>query len=318
MFTYLVFWPWFAGLVFLTAGLVAIRKELVTTRGLDKVILLGPIFVAAPLAVFSADHFTTPHDIAQMVPDWVPWHLFWAYFVGCALLATATTLVAMRFVRLSTALLGVMFFLFVAMMDVPAAISTPRDRLGWNLVLREAAFGGGAWALAGNLGRESRTGKRNWMVLIGRVCIALAVIFYGVEQLLHPELAPGVPDTDLTPAWVPLHALWGYPVGAILLVAGVALLLNKRARLAATAIGMVMALLSALLYVPILALTRDPSLMTRGINVVFDTLFFGGFALAVARAMPAKSFELEQEGGASKLGLGGGVRAAETAERFGE
>ena len=282
MFTHLVFWPWFAGLTFLVAGLVAVRKELLAAHGLDKVIALGPVFVAAPLAVFSADHFTTPHDIAQMVPDWVPWHLFWAYFVGCALLATATTLVAMKFARLSTTLLGVMFFLFVAMMDVPAAISDPGNRLGWNLVLREAAFGGGAWALAGSLG------KRSWMVLISRFCIGIAVMFYGVEQLLHPELAPGVPDTDLTPAWVPLHALWGYPVGALLLVAGVALVINQRARVAGASIGAVMALLSALLYLPILVPTRDPSLMTRGINVVFDTLFFGGFALLLARALPAE------------------------------
>ncbi len=289
MFTYTVFWPWFAGVIFLAAGLVAVRKELISARGLDKLIVLGPVFVAAPLAVFSADHFTTPHDIAQMVPDFVPWHLFWAYFVGCALLATAITLVTMKFTRLSMTLLGVMFFLFVLMMDIPAAVGSPRDRLGWILALREAAFGAGAWALAGSLGRESQTGKPNWMVLIGRFFIAIATSFYGVEHLLHPEVAPGVPDSLLTPVWVPLHSLWGYPVGVLLLVAGVALLLNKRPRLAATAIGAVMTLLSAFLYTPILALTRDPSQMVQAINFIFDTLFFGGFALLVARAMPQEN-----------------------------
>ncbi len=287
MFTQPVFWPWFAGLVFITVGLVAFRKKFMAARGLDKLIVLGPVFVAAPLAVFAADHFTAPHDIMQMVPDYMPARLFWAYFVGCALLATATSLIAMKCVRLSSTLLGIMFLLFVLMMDLPAAIADPRTRLTWNLVLRESAYAGGAWALAGSLGRESQTGKPNWMVLIGRITLAIASIFYGVQQILHPELAPGVPDVDLTPAWAPLHSLWGYPVGTLLLVAGGALLFNKYPRTAAASIGGVMTLLTVLLYVPLLALTRDPAQMNRDINIVFDTLFFGGMALLVARACRA-------------------------------
>jgi hypothetical protein len=234
VFTHFVFWLWFAGLTFLIAGLVVVKKELITARGLDKLIALGSVFVAAPLATFGAEHFVDARDIMQLVRVWMPAHLFWTYFVGCALLSAATSLVAIKFVRLSATMLGVMFFLFVLMVDLPFAIAHPGNRLAWNFVLRESAFAGGAWALVGSQSLESRTGKRNWMVvdwmiLIGRLCVALAAIYFGVEQLLHPEFSPGVPDTKLTPAWVPLHTLWGYPVGAFLLVAGVALLLNKKA-----------------------------------------------------------------------------------------
>lgn len=293
MFTHLVFWLWFAGLTFLIAGLVAVRKELVAARGLDKLIALGPVFVAAPLATFGAEHFVDARLIMQLVPVWMPARLFWTYFVGCALISAAISLVAMKFVRLSATLLGVMFFLFVLMMDLPGAIADPGNRLTWNFVLRESAFAGGAWALAGSQSPESQTEKRNsmianWMILIGRFFAALAAIYFGVEQLLHPEFTPGVPDTKLTPAWVPLHALWGYPVGALLLVAGTALLLNKWPRTAATWIGVVMTLLTVFLYLPILAVTRDPSLMTDAINFVFDTLLFGGMALLVATALPAE------------------------------
>jgi len=287
MFTHFVFWLWFAGLTFLIAGLVAVRKELVAARGLGKLIALGTVFVATPLATFGAEHFVDARLIMQLVPVWMPARLFWTYFVGCALISAATSLVAMRFVRLSATLLGVMFFLFVLMMDLPFAIAHPGNRLAWNFVLRESAFAGGAWALAGSQSQEPRTGRRNWMILIGRFFVAIAVIYFGVEQLLHPEFAPGVPDSKLTPAWVPLHALWGYPVGAFLLVAGTALLLNKWRRSAAASIGVVMTLLTVFLYLPILAVTRDPSLMTDAINFVFDTLLFGGMALLIARALPA-------------------------------
>jgi uncharacterized membrane protein len=284
MFTHLVLWPWLVGLVFLAGGLAVIRKELITAQGLhrrieDKWIELGPVFVAAPLAVFATEHFVAARAMAQIVPVWMPARLFWAYFVGCALIAAASSLVAMKFVRLSATLLGVMFLLFVLMLELPFAISHPGDRLGWNFVLRETSFAGGAWALAGN---------QNWMILFGRFSLAAAVTYFGFEQVLHPEFTPGVPDVKLTPAWVPLHAMWGYPVGAFLLVAGPALLININSRIAACWIGVLMTLLTALLYLPILALTRDPSQMTDAINFVADTLMFGGMALLVAGALPAE------------------------------
>jgi uncharacterized membrane protein len=294
VFTHLVFWLWFAGLIFLIAGFVTSGKELVTAHGLDKLIALGPVFVAAPLAVFGAEHFVDARDIMQLVPAWMPAHLFWTYFVGCAWIAAATSLVSMKFVRLSATLLGMAFFLFVLMMDLPGAISEPGNRIGWSLALRQLAYAGGAWALAGSLSLGAQTDKRNsmiahWLILFGRFSVAIAVIFYGVEQLLYPQFAPGVPDTKLTPAWVPLHALWGYPVGAFLLVAGAALLFNKRPRTAAASIGALMTLLTLFLYSPIWAVTRDPSQMTEAINFVFDTLFFGGMALLVSRALPVRS-----------------------------
>lgn len=292
MFTHLVFWPWFTGLTFLIAGLIAVRKELVAARGLDKLIVLGPVFVAAPLATFGAEHLVMPQVMREGVPVWMPARLFWAYFVGFALIAAATSLVANRFIRLSGTLLGVMFLLFVLMIHLPNALAEPKDRLGWTIVLRETAFAGGAWALAGSWTRGARTGTWKWMIVFGRLSMAFAAIFFGIQQLLHADFAPGVPSAKLTPAGVPLHAWWGYPVGAVLLVTGVALLLNsvhhQRPRTAGVWIGVLMTLLTAGLYLPILLMTRDPSQMIEAINYVFDTLMFGGMALLVARAMSAE------------------------------
>ena len=284
MFTHSVFWLWFVGLVFLAGGLAAVRKELIAAKGLDRWITLGPVFVGAPLAVFGTEHFIATRDIMQLVPAWMPARLFWTYFVGCGLIAAATSLVTRKLVRLSTTLLGVMFFLFVLMMDLPFAVAHPGNRMGWNFVLRESAFAGGAWAFAGSQRPESQAEKLALMILIGRLCLALAAIYFGVEQLLHPEFQPGVPDTKLTPAWVPLRAFGGYPVGAFLLVAGAALLIDLRPRIAAASIGVLMALLTVCFYLPVLAATREPSQMIEAINFVFDTLLFGGMALLVARA----------------------------------
>lgn len=284
MITQPVLWPWLLGLLFLAAGLLVNRRALVAARGLDGWSELGQVFVAAPLAVFAGEHFTAAASMAPMVPGWLPEHLFWVYFVGSAWIAGAISLVAIRFVRLSATLLGVMFLLIVLTMDVPFAIGHAGDRLAWNFVLRETAFAGGVWALAGSLNLQP--GVRSWMVLFGRLSLAIAVIYFGLEEMSHAGLLPGVPDVKATPAWVPLHALWGYPAGTFLIAAGAALLLNFRPRVAAASIGMMMTLLTAFLFLPMLVINRDPALMIEGINYVADTLMFGGTALLVAGALP--------------------------------
>jgi hypothetical protein len=110
--------------------------------------------------------------VPEMVPSWMPAHLFWAYFVGCALFAAATSLTVRKFVRLSFTLLGLMFFLFVCMMPIPNPLADPKNRFAWAYALRDLSFAGGAWALA------------------GRIVIAIAAIFFAVEFFLHPEFAP--------------------------------------------------------------------------------------------------------------------------------
>src|SRR5580658_9264430 len=143
------FWKCLAGLVYLVAGVLILRKDIRSARGWDKLIALGYVFIAVPLAVFAPEHFGGPMGVPDMLPSWMPAHLFRAYFVGCALFAAATSLTVRKFVRLSSTLLGSMLFLFVCMMHIPYALAHPGDRFGWAYVLRDLSFAGGAWALAG-------------------------------------------------------------------------------------------------------------------------------------------------------------------------
>ena len=145
---------------------------------------------------------------------------FWAYFVGCALFAAAASLALRKYVRLSSALLALMFFLFVCMMHVPNALADPKDRFGWAIVLRDLSFAAGAWALAGLHSRASSPQLSKWMILSGRIVIGIAAIFFAAELFLHPEFAPGFPLELMTPSWVPFPRVWGYLSGAILLAAG--------------------------------------------------------------------------------------------------
>jgi uncharacterized membrane protein len=277
----------FAGLIYLVAGVFVLRKEIGAARGWDKLIALGPVFFAASLAAFAPEHFYGgPEYIQSMAPRWMPLHSFWPYFVGGALLAAATSLVLRKFVRLSATLLGLMFFLFVCMIYLPSLLAHLKSRLAWILMLRDLSFAAGAWALAGLLSRSSSPRQSRWMILFGRIVIAIAAIFFAVQHFLHPEFAAGVPLPKPTPPWVPFGPFWDYLAGAILLSAGAALLIHRKARTAAASIGLLMTLLTLLLYVPMLVMASQPVQINEGINYVADTLLFAGAALLVAGALP--------------------------------
>ena len=279
-------------LLFLIA-LWAAKTDIARASGLDKVVGLSNLCFALPLAVFGAEHLSAAEFIQQGVPSYVPWHLFWAYFVGFALLAASLSIATKIQVRWSGLLFGIMMFLFVAMMDIPGALAKPGDRFGWTLLLRELAFGGGGWILAGTAmrepGRESNPAAPAFFVTTGRVLTGIAALFYGVETFLHPLGMPGIPLEKLMSEWIPARPLIGYLTAAILVVAGAAILLAQKTRMAATYLGTWIVLLVVFIYGPILvASLLDPSTAVKveGLNYFFDTLLFAGTILALARATP--------------------------------
>jgi uncharacterized membrane protein len=286
MLTSTNFWMGFAGLVYLAAGVFILRKEIRAARGWDKLITLGCVFIAVPLAIFAPEHFHGPVFVQSMVPSWMPGHLFWVYFVGCSLLAAATSITVRKFVRLSSTLLGSMFFLFVCMIYLPSALVHFKDRFAWTYALRDLSFAAGAWALAGLNSRDSSPQQSKWMILFGRIVIATAAIFFAVQHFLHPAFAPGVPLELMTPSWVPFPSVWGYLAGAILLAAGIWLALNKKSRLAAASIGALMTAFTLFLYMPILISAHGTSEINEGLNYVADTLLYAGAALVLASALP--------------------------------
>jgi len=290
------FWMCFAGLIYLAAGVLILRKDIGAAGGWDKLIALGPVFIAVSLAAFAPEHFRGPEFVRDMVPSYMPARMFWVYFVGCALLAAATSLTVRKFVGLSSALLGLMFFLFVLMLYLPSAIRHPGNRFAWAYALRDLSLCAGAWALAGQYSRATMPRQSKAMILFARMVFATAGIFYAVEHFLHPEFAPGVPLELTTPAWVPFASVWGYLSGAILLVAGAALALNKRPRIAAASIGAWMTVLTLSLYMPILIFARGGPApeFNDAINYVADTLLYAGAALALASALPRNPESVEK------------------------
>jgi len=272
-------------LLFLIAVWAA-KTDIVQASGLDKIVVLSNLCFALSLAAFGAEHLAAAKFIQMGVPSYVPWHLFWAYFVGVALLAASLSIATKIEVRWSGLLFGIMLFLFVAMLHIPRVYANPRDRIAWAVAVRDMSFAGGGWILAAGAMREDGKGK---LIPVGRMLVGIAAIFYGVETFLHPLGMPGVPLEKLMPAWIPARPLIGYLTAAILVGAGAAILLAKNTRMAATYLGTWIVLLVVFIYGPVLiAALADPStdVKVEGLNYFFDTLLFGGTILALASATP--------------------------------
>ena len=283
-----VFWAYFAGAALLAIGLaIVIKNEVSQAHGLDKIVVFGRLVYAIPMAVFATEHFTDAQDVSRIVPSWIPAHRFWVYLVGTALIAAAVSIIVKRQARLAATLLGIMLCLFVVSIHIPRVVANPRDRFAWAVALRDLAFSGGAFAFAGAQMKARTAGGVPGLVTLGRFFVGIPAVFFGVEHFLHPEFAPGVPLEKVTPAWIPGRLFWAYLAGAVLVVAGASIVLSKRARLAATYLGIMIFLLVLFVYLPILA--ANPSDIGVGLNYFFDTLAFSGAALVLADAMPGEA-----------------------------
>ena len=274
-----------AGAAILLIGAPAAKKEMAHARGLDRIVALGSLCFAIPLAVFGALHLSSPGFVLPIVPPFVPARMFWVYLVGGALIAAALSIATNIGVRWSGLLFGIMMFLFVAMIHLPGALSRPHDRIIRTIVFREMSFGGGGWILAGYAWDARGRGRK--LAAVGAVFVTLALIVFGVEHFLHATGLPGVPLAKEMPAWIPGRVLIDYVTGAALLFAGGCVLLNRKTRTVATSVGGWLLLLVLVLYGPLMIRALfDPGVgvQVEGINYFADTLLFAGVILALAKA----------------------------------
>lgn len=279
-----VFWPYFAGAVILLLGLFAARKDLSLARGKEKLLILGRVFFAVPMAVFAAQHFTTTKFVSQLIPAWIPAHVFWTYFVGTALLAAALSIAIKKQARLAAALLGIMLILFELTLHIPHIMAHPRDMLMWAVAFRDLAFSGGALAFAATQTEKWRAEGQFALIPIARIFISVPTIFFGVAHLLHPEFLPAVDIDQRTPLWIPAHSLLAYLAGAVFVVLGTALVLNLKTRLVATYLGLAVLVLLAFVYLPMVI--AKPSDIDNSLNYFVSTLAFSGVAFLLASAIP--------------------------------
>lgn len=116
----------------------------------EKMVALGLLCFAVSLPVFGIQHFIYYDYVASVIPGWIPWHLFWAYFVGIAFFFACVSIITKVKVRLAAALLGIMFGTWVLIVHAPRVANHLHNRPEWTSLFICVAMCGGAWLATGS------------------------------------------------------------------------------------------------------------------------------------------------------------------------
>jgi hypothetical protein len=308
-----VFWPYFFGAAILIIGLArSAKNDFREARGQEKLIWLGPLLFAIGMAIFGGDHLVAAKFIAMGIPSWIPGHLFWAYFVGVALLAASLSLVTRIQWRLAALLLGIMIFLFVLILHIPALFALPHDKTRLTIALRDLALSGGALAIGASQTEQGRSKlAAGWLhasrlqifsvklSVVTRFLVAIPIAVFGIDQLLYPTFAPGIPQENSAffvtmPAWIPGHVFWAYLSGAVFVACAFGILSRKYARFAAMLLGASVLVSVLFVYVPLTV--ANASDVANGLNYLAIHLALAGAALLLAGSLPARVQHMPHNG----------------------
>jgi uncharacterized membrane protein len=139
------------GGAFVIASCFVEKNENTLIRFLGKIAPLGPILFSITMISFGIIHFQYAKDVAEYVPSWVPFRLFWAYFCGAALICSGLAIILKIKVELVATLLGTMIFIWFAILHVPRVMLSPVAYLGSEITsaLIALAYSGIAFVIAG-------------------------------------------------------------------------------------------------------------------------------------------------------------------------
>ena len=118
----------------------------------------NPLPPLNPLSI--ALGITNASFVAQ-TGDWLPGHLFWAYFTGCAFIAAGIAVLTNLYARLAVTLSVLQVALFLVLVWLPIVATGSKDPFQWSETILNVALLAGGWVIA-----DSYCGTR-WFVING-------------------------------------------------------------------------------------------------------------------------------------------------------
>ena len=257
----------------------------------------GRAFFAIGLTGIGIQQFQYAEFRPVILPSWpAGWQSFaaGAWISGLALLIAALFILVKKNAEKVCLLLGLFFFLFfIAFHAVSLIFFNPYSfHLGsWTDALKELAFSGGSFVLAGSYLQEmpdtvNQTrffGFLEKCIPSGRIFFSVMMIAFGIDHFLYTDFV-----ATLVPVWIPGPVFWTYFAGIALIGSGLGMILKIKLFRVAWLTGWMLFLWLILLHIP-RAIT-DPH-MAKGNEVtsVFEALAFSGVAFVIAGMQMSKS-----------------------------
>jgi uncharacterized membrane protein YphA (DoxX/SURF4 family) len=124
-----------------------------------KLATAGRYLFAISMIIFGVQHFMLAEFIASLIPGWMPARLFLAYFTGVAFIAAGLAIATGVLARLGSALLGVMFLLWVLLLHGPRVAAALRNDDEWASLFVALAISGGGFIIAQGAQKKSNLAR---------------------------------------------------------------------------------------------------------------------------------------------------------------
>lgn len=183
--------------------------------------------------------------------------------------------------------LGFYFFALIIVSHIPYLLFVYPHKLShlgsWGDVLKELAFCGGAFVMAGSFSNNSLPSNKSIfvetipekLIPVGRTFFCTTIILFGCNHFAYDI-------SGMVPEWYGMPVFWSYFSGAALILSGTAILLKIFLKPVALLLALMLFLWFVSLHVP--NAIEDPY-TGRGNRIVsaFDALLFCGVALVLSQ-----------------------------------
>ena len=252
---------------------------------------VGRIFYGSAIAATGLQQFFFKEFFQILFPPLpyrVPGLLYFAYLVGILLVIAGSAIALNIKTKFFAYILGCLFLFFFIFCYVPYELFiSPYNpiHLGlWINALKEFAYAGGAFAIAGNApeyandikGKSKLIGFLEKIAPFGRIMFSITMISFGVSHFYYTDTVQ-----NMVPDWISFHLFWTYFAGIALIGSGIAIILKFRIKLIGNLLAIMIFLWLILLHIPG-AIANPVSNNGNEVTSMFSALAFSGIAFVIA------------------------------------